>query len=137
VFSLVNSTDPDYTDACMAANITCTYCCCVTQTQCTNDRSVCEPVTDRNEWQLYSALIVFAATVIAFPLLIRLIISCSTVKVLKINNEESLSVCEILWNYVFCCCCKCLNKNKATEKEKKRSRFWDCFKKKDGKYSKV
>ncbi|CAI2384273.1 unnamed protein product [Moneuplotes crassus] len=68
-FSIVNASDSSYTDACKDAGTLCEFCCMTDKVLCTMDLAVCDPISNRDLWQVWWTMIVLSVVVIAFPML--------------------------------------------------------------------
>ena len=71
--SIVNKTDPNYTDSCLKAGFLCELCCMVDKAWCSMDLAICDPVMERHLEHLWDAMTAVACVVIAFPIFCVLI----------------------------------------------------------------
>jgi hypothetical protein len=69
--------NPNYTDPCVDANggYVCSYCCNVMMTTCSRDIRACNPVYNRDFWEL-SLMVAFISSVTIGCPLIALLLKC-------------------------------------------------------------
>ena len=106
-FSVVNSSDPGYTDACIVAGTTCQLCWLTDRVLCTMDLTIWNSVTDRDLWKFWYAIAVIACVVIALPFFCVGIYFCTTYQITcRWCSSRGRTLCEIIKR---CCCLFCIN----------------------------
>ena len=107
--SLVDHSDPNYTDRCLEiTGELCDYCCMVDFEWCSRDIYNCMPVRDRNLGALWNCVIVLGAVILGFPLIGCILYRCLMIRFFNscFQSTSGISTFECLCrglHFTLCC----------------------------------
>ena len=106
--SLVDRTDPDYTDRCLEiTGELCDYCCMVDFEWCSRDIYNCQPTFERDLLKMYQAGAILGAIMFGFPMCVCILRNCMINRMCEscFASTGGVSFLELnvkFWLYICC-----------------------------------
>lgn len=123
--------DPSYTDSCLeTSGKMCEFCCMTDVALCSQDPTICAPITDRNLDQLWDAIYILGAIVVGFPLTVFVFRQLMIVRYLAkcYPLTGGITIIEMMARTIYCmCCCKNFAQTYVLVPEEKQQKRGSCI----------